>query len=189
MWTARGSAASSASASNRSTSRLPSCATVCGSGGADVECDARRRCRVVRPAPVTRGTRKSPTTMRRDGRRDPAVMPSAGPTARGTKSIGTNHDRPSRTGGAGSDTTRPATDASAWPGVRAIVCVFVETAGRRRAYPRARSGRTASRDRPARTSPGRSRRARAAAAGRHASARCRAPASEAERSAPRRGPP
>ena len=42
--------------------------------------------------------------------------------------MGTNHDRPSRTGGAGSDTTRPATDANAWPGVRTMVCVFVETA-------------------------------------------------------------
>ena len=36
-------------------------------------------------------------------------------------STGTSQRRPLRDGGAGSETSRPATDASAWSGVRTIV--------------------------------------------------------------------
>ena len=75
---------------------------------------------------VMRGTRKSPATMSRDGRRSSSRVPSAGASARGTKSIGTNQLRPSLTGGAGSETTRPAAEASAWPAVSVMVCVLVE---------------------------------------------------------------
>jgi hypothetical protein len=62
----------------------------------------------------------------REGRRSSSRVPSAGASARGTKSIGTNQLRPSLTGGAGSETTRPAAEARAWLAVSVIVCVLVE---------------------------------------------------------------
>ena len=43
-----------------------------------------------------------------------------GASARLTKSSGTNHARPSRTGAAGNEMSRPATDTSSWLGERMI---------------------------------------------------------------------
>ena len=77
--------------------------------------------------PATRGTRTFPTTMSRDGLRRSIAVPNAGASARGTKSTGTNHARPSRAGGAGSEISRPPTDARLWPGVSTIVWVRAVT--------------------------------------------------------------
>ena len=74
--------------------------------------------------------------------------PSAGASARDTKSTGRNHVRPSRTGEAGSETSRPPTDASGWPGVNAIVCARVETVS----PPASGSSRTVSSNSRARSS-------------------------------------
>ncbi len=52
----------------------------------------------------------------RDGLRSSSGVPSAGASARGTKSTGTNQARPSRAGGAGNEISRPATEARLWPG-------------------------------------------------------------------------
>ena len=52
----------------------------------------------------------------RAGFRRSTRVPMAGASARETKSTGTNHARPSRTGAAGSEISRPPTEASAWPG-------------------------------------------------------------------------
>ena len=118
---AAGSVASSASASNRTTRRVPSCVTACGVVGATSRVNrATAPCTSTRPA--IRGTRISPTTTSRDGRRNSIRVPATGARARFRKSVGTNHDRPSRVGGADSETSRPATEASSWPGESTMVC-------------------------------------------------------------------
>jgi hypothetical protein len=66
----------------------------------------------------------SPVNSSREAFRSSSRAPSAGASARGTKSTGTNQVRPSLTGGAGSETRRPPTEASPWPGDRTIVCPF-----------------------------------------------------------------
>jgi hypothetical protein len=56
-----------------------------------------------------------------DGLRSSTREPSTSPMARGTKSTGTNQALPSRTGAAGSEMSRPPTDARLWPGESTIV--------------------------------------------------------------------
>ena len=77
--------------------------------------------------PPTRGTRTLPTRISRDGFRNSRGVPIAAASARGTKSTGTNQERPSRAGGAGSEINRPPTDARLWPGVSTIDCVRAVT--------------------------------------------------------------
>ena len=93
-----GSAASSMSASNRTSRRGPSWATVCGVGGRR-RASGGRRLRAARSRPATRGARMSPSRSSREGFRSSTRVPSGGASARGTKSTGTNQVRPSRTGG------------------------------------------------------------------------------------------
>ncbi len=123
-----GSAASSASASKRTTSRSPSCSDRVRRRRRDVDRDARERSLRLDRARATRGTRMSPTsdraatacaarsacraTARARGARSPPVRTSCVPRA---------------TGAAGSEISRPPTDARLWPGVSTIVCVRAVT--------------------------------------------------------------
>jgi hypothetical protein len=119
--TVEGSETSRRSASNRTMRRLPSCVTVCGVAGATSNVSrATGPCMSIRPA--MRGTRTSPTITSRVGFRRSIRVPATGASARFTKSTGTNQARPSRAGGAGSETSRPATEASSCPGESTMVC-------------------------------------------------------------------
>ena len=113
---------------------------------------ARRAARCARRC-AARGCRRAGSAATACAAR--ARVPSAGASARGTKSTGTNHARPSRTGGAGSEISRPPTEARLWPGVSTMVCVARgdgQAAGR--GCLRGPSARRASPGRRARTSPG-----------------------------------
>ena len=63
----------------------------------------------------------SPTIKRRDGRLRSTRVSRRGASARGRNSRGTSHRRPDRTGGDGSVTTRPLTDAIGWSAARTMV--------------------------------------------------------------------
>ena len=117
-----GSAASSMSASKRTVSLVPSWTTVCGVAGAMSSVN-RARLPSVSMRPTMRGARMSPTRISLDGFRSSTWPPRAGPRARPTKSTGTYHVRPSRTGAAGSEMSRPLSEARLWPGDSAIVSV------------------------------------------------------------------
>ena len=105
-----GSTASSASASKRISRRDPSCATVCGVGGATSSV-TRVRLPIGSTCAATRGIRMSPTRIRREGlrssRRDPKIGASAradeidgdvpGPAV--TYRRGRQRDHPARDGG------------------------------------------------------------------------------------------
>ena len=95
--------------------RVASCVTVCAVAGAT---SSVTRASAPSPSirPLTRGMRISPTRTSRDAFRSSIGVPATGASARGTKSTGTNQARPSRAGGAGNDTSRPATDTISWLG-------------------------------------------------------------------------
>ena len=104
-----GSVASSASASNRTTSRVPSWATACGVAGADVQRQAGRARRATRAGRRSAASRTSPARSAATASGARCGYPMASASARETKSTGTNHARPSRTGAARSE-IEPAAD-------------------------------------------------------------------------------
>ena len=79
---------SSAFASKRISSRLPSRVTWCGTGGWTSKVTRAPSPDLSTRMPIC-GTRRSPTMIRRDDRRTSMRMRSAGPSARDRKSTGT----------------------------------------------------------------------------------------------------
>lgn len=119
-WGSVGTSRSSASASNWMTRRPASAATRAGVTG------VISKITDVLFAPLStrvtmRGTRRSPVTSSRDGRRRSSRRSSASDSARGRKSSGTYQRLSRLKAGAGSETSRPATDTTVWSAVTMMV--------------------------------------------------------------------
>ncbi len=111
---------SSATASNRTVTLLPSRVTLCGAIGT-ISSDTRAPVGCLSTLIVTCGTAMSPTMISRDGLRTSMRVLSARASATETKSIGTWYTPlRSRAVGAESETTRPLTCAKFCPGTSRI---------------------------------------------------------------------
>ena len=145
-----GSVASSASASKRTTMRLPSWETVCGVAGADFEREPGERSeRLDAPGEA----RDADVAGQQQPRRFPELDADSERRRKRARHEIDGHEPRAAVAhrrGAGSETRRPPTDASPWPGDSTIVCPLDEIV----MPPAAVSSRTLSSNRRARSSSG-----------------------------------